>query len=44
MTQQSEISGFTVKRTEVLERQMPAVLAYETRFKRLEDAVFAKAS
>lgn len=31
-------------RTDELERKMPAIMAYETRFQRLEDAVFKKAS
>ncbi len=30
--------------TDELERKMPAIMAYETRFQRLEDAVFKKAS
>ncbi len=31
-------------RTDELERKMPAIVAYEARFQRLEDAVFKKAS
>lgn len=31
-------------RTDELERKMPAIMTYETRFQRLEDAVFNKAS
>ena len=43
VTQQSDLAALNARRTDTLERQMPSLLAYETRFQRLEEAVFNKA-
>ncbi len=39
-----DLMSYNATRTDALEKQMPVVLSYETRFQRLEEAVFKKAS
>ena len=43
LLQQADLSALNARRTDALERQMPNLLSYETRFQRLEDVVFNKA-